>query len=1051
MKFFWPIILILFLILFKAGAQTKVDSLTALLDENPETETRLSLLNRLAYELSYADPETAIRYAEEAIKLGGQINSQSDVARAYRNLAIVQQNYGKYEEALVFSDSALRIFSLLNDSTGLASVYTTIGNISYYLADFPAATQNYEAAYHIYKNSGLYSRAAILINNVALVLNEMSNYREALKKYFEALALNDKTANDAGKALTLRNIGIVYFNLGNLDNAIEYYHLSLDICQKIGDQFGIAAAYSNIGNALGMKGEHQKTLPYFEKALDIFIEKGDLNSTAIVYSQIGHYLIEGGEEEQGFDYLLKSIAINEDIGNHHSLAYVLLEVALFQLKNGEYSQALGNLNRCRKIFEETGDVNMLSQTFEGLSRYHQQMGNHRQALDYFREFKTLQDSIFRIESDERIAAAEGRYESEKAKAENERLSKDNIKKELEARKHKQSRNVFIIAAFLILVAALALFYRNRVRKKMTALLEQKNRELAEKSSQIQSQKEKIEFQYNKLLELDEAKTRFFANISHEFRTPLTLIRGPLGDVLKSDEIQNISESGRFKLRLAHRNIRQLNNLIDQLLDLSKLKAGKLKLKTRKQDIVPYLKRTVNTFESAIPAHKSIKISFRSQAGQLLLYHDPEKMDQIFNNLISNAIKSIEQEGEIIVNLEVPVLNQDEESIEGEFVTITVADSGKGISKDDLPMIFDRFFRADDSGNQNESGTGIGLELTRDLVELHGGTISAESEPDKGSVFTIKLPIGKFHLEPEEIIEDAGESESIPVDEFINSPSRTAVSAADNEAAFTILIVEDHPDMQQYIRSHLEQEYKIREAENGKKALELIGKELPDLIVSDLMMPEMDGLSLLQELRKKASTAEIPFIMLTAKASEEDRLAGFRQKADAYITKPFQAGELLVRIRNLLERSAMMKEKYSKKVLAIELDNADIPTADQKFLQQLKKAVEENLSDPTFGIQQLTDKVFLSERQLRRKLNNLTGLTSVEFIRQIRLQQAKLLIEQHAYTTISEVAAAVGFNNPAYFTRLFNKMFGSSPQEIMKADSHYNIIPGYASGKTTPLL
>jgi signal transduction histidine kinase/DNA-binding response OmpR family regulator len=1030
---FFALVFVLLISACGLFARSKADSLVNALEHLNDDKERVDILNKLSYELNYADFGKAKGYAVEAIRTGQIIKYHSGVARAYRNLAIVHQNMGEYGIALTFADSASAIFQSVSDSLGLASVFTTVGNINYYLADFAKALDMYEKAYEIYLNQNHQSRAAIILSNVALVLGEMSNYQEALNRYFEALSINEKTGDEAGKALTLRSIGMGYFNLGNFDKAIEYYFQSLEICKQLGDEFGIAAAYGNIGNAYGMKGDSQEAMPYFIMALEIFQDKNDLNSTAIVYSQIGHYLIKDGQEQQGLEFLNKSITINRETGNRHSLAYVLNEVAMIEISRGMLDLAYAHLLQCEEIFKATSDLNMLSQTYNGFSRYYEKTGDYQKSLTFHKQYKQLQDSIFRVESEERIANAELRYNAEKSKAENARLTGDNILKELEAQKHKHSRNVILAAAVLIFIAALGLFYRYTVKKKIAALLERQNSELSEKNQQIGQQKGKIETQYKKLQELDEAKTRFFANISHELRTPLTLIQGPLEDVIKSDEAKNLTEATHFKIRLAHRNIRQLNNLVVQLLDLSKLKAGKLKLKVQKQDIVTYLKRTVNTFESAIPEHKSIKISFRSQSGQLFLYFDPEKMDQIFNNLISNAIKSIEQDGEIIVNLEAPRWDLSGENAEGEFVTISITDTGKGISKADLPKIFNRFFRADDSGTQNEQGTGIGLELTRDLLELHGGTISAESEPAKGSVFTIQMPLGKAHLEPEEIVEDEIKSEHFPLNIEKEELPESEASAAGNQSKHTILIVEDHPEMRQYIIGHLSGRFNILEASNGKEALELINRQRPGLIVSDLMMPEMDGLSLLQELRKHISTADIPFIMLTAKASEEDRLAGFQMKADAYITKPFQAGELLVRIQNLLERSASLKEKYSKKVLTIELDKADIPTADQKFLQQLKKAVEENLSDPTFGIQQLSDKAYLSERQVRRKLNDLTGLTPVDFIRQIRLQQAKLLIEQHAFTTIAEVATAVGFNNPAYFTRLFKKLFGSSPQEILKTD------------------
>ncbi len=1026
-------LLLLMLVLhFAAFSQSKADSLRHVLQHTTVDRARILVLNRLSFELNYSDPGQAQQYAREAIALAAKINDHAGVAAAYRNLAIVKQNTGRYRQALAFADSAASIYENIPDSIGMAAVYSTKGNIRYYLSDFQQALRFYEQAYNIYSNAGMISRSAIMINNIALVLSEMSNYSEALSKYFEALQIQDKIHNEPGKALTLRSIGMAYFSLGNFDKAIEYYRQSLEICERLDDEFGIAAAYSNIGNAVGMKGNPDEALVWFGKALKIFEEKHDLNSMALVYAQMGHYQALNGAEEQALEFLEKAIKINRQTGNRHNLAYVLHELALLQIRNKQFAPAFANLQQCEDIFRETGDVNMLSQTFDAFSKYYEQLGDYRRSLDYFRRFNRIKDSLFSIEAEERVAAAEWRYESEKHKAESERLLHDNRLKELQIQSHRQSRNFFLALAGIILLAALFLFWRYRIKQKTAAILKQKNNELAEQSIQIQRQKEKIESQYSRLKELDEAKTRFFANIAHEFRTPLTLVQCPLDDVLDSDDAKLLSDDSAFRIRLAHRNIRQLRSLVEQLLDLSKIKAGKMKLRAEQQNLAGFLKRAVNTFESAIPRHKKIVINFSCESKELWLFYDAEKMNQIINNLISNAIKSIDASGEITICLNLPFSGNQPDGLDGEFAEIVISDTGKGIPAADLPRIFDRFFRAGDSSLQNEPGTGIGLELTRELVELHGGSIIAASEPGKGSIFTLQLPFGSAHLEDDEIIEETP-TETIDDDTVTTiAAGKTFAGTAPAKQKFCVLIVEDHREMREYIARHLSGEFCLLEAANGKEALRIIEQQMPDLIVSDLMMPEMDGLALLKHIRSSEKTGDIPFVMLTAKAGDEDRMSGYRQKADAYITKPFQAGELLLRIRNLLEAHEVIKEKYSRKIISVKLDNQNLPPADQQFLEKIKDAVLQNFADHEFGIQQLAEKAFLSQRQLRRKINELTDISPLDFIRQIRLQQAKLLIEKNVYNSISEVSAAVGFNNPAYFSRLFKKMFGQTPQELLKA-------------------
>ncbi|NCA77678.1 MAG: tetratricopeptide repeat protein [Alphaproteobacteria bacterium] len=1013
--------------------QSAADSLKVRLNECTNLTERVALLNQLSYALNYADAGQAIAYAREAIGLASRLRLPSGVAAGYRNLAIVYQNLARYDSALLYADFSLRISGELKDSVAIAGGYTTMGNIRCYLSEFPQAILYYEKAYEIYSREGLISRAATLLGNIAWANSEMSNNKKALEIYFRALKMQEESRNEQGKALTLNNIGIVYFNLKNFDKALEYYHKALEIRERINDPFGIASSCSNIGNALGMKGKSGQAKPFFERALVIFKEKQDINSMAVVYSQIGHYLLEEGKDQEGMEYLRKSIRINEESGNMHSLAYVLLEYAMVQLKNGDHKQALTNLTHCREIFSETDNPDMLSQVYEGLALYYEKTGQYRQALQYFKEFSRIRDSIFTGESHDRVAAAEWQYESEKTNTENVRLSRDKVLTELAAQRHRQSRNVFIALAVILLVTLFLIVHQYRLKRRLSAILQAQNKDLEVKGKQIERQKEKIENQFNKLKELDELKTRFFANISHEFRTPLTLIGGPIEEILKSDQAILLPGDMTAKLTMTLRNVRQLKNLTNQMLDLSRLKAGKMKLRTTLFELAGYLRRTINTFESAIPGNKSIQLRYQSEVERIWIHLDPEKIDQIINNLISNAIKSIDQEGEIVVNLSGPSNHELNTTHEGSFVTVTISDNGRGISAVDLSRIFDRFFRADDSSLSQEPGTGIGLELTRDLVELHGGSIHVSSEPGKGSCFTVHFPLGTDHLEADEVIgtEVPENRESAASGKgFLSAEHAPLIPAGKSR---TLLIVEDHPDMRAYIAGFLSAEFNLLEAADGLKAWETIRLQKPDLVISDLMMPGMDGLTLLEQTRDFEETRHIPFILLTAKAGDDEKLAGYALKADAYITKPFQAEELLLRIRHLLETHQELRETFSRKVLSVDLNNDEIPPADQQFLGKVKDLVVNKMADSGFGIRQLASDACLSERQLRRKISDLTGLTPVDFIRQIRLQQAKQLIEQQAYPTISEISVAVGFNNPAYFSRLFKKLFGYAPTDLFRPE------------------
>ena len=523
----------------------------------------------------------------------------------------------------------------------------------------------------------------------------------------------------------------------------------------------------------------------------------------------------------------------------------------------------------------------------------------------------------------------------------------------------------------------------------------------------------------KMHEIDHLKSRFFANISHEFRTPLTLILGPLKDhyqQLSNPDQKNVIGS-------VIRNGQRLQRLINQLLDLSKVEAGKMELHAFYLDLVQLLREITSSYES-LAKEKKIRYFFYPEVMELMIYADEEKIEKVIHNLLSNAFKFTKEGGEIILNLK----------IYEKAAVISVSDSGIGISGDQLNKVFDRFYQVDSSQTRGYEGSGLGLALAKDLVELHHGKISVNSKEGKGTTLTVTLPLGKEHLRKDEIA-DRGETvklESVAED-FVPSDDREVVKEAEkvreketaNENT-ALLIVEDNFDMRQYIRKTLSPHYQIIEAENGKDGVTKAEENMPDLVISDIMMPEMDGIAMTAKLKKDIHTSHIPIILLTAKATEESKISGLNTGADDYLVKPFNSNELILRVRNMIESRTRVREKVKLEFMRGGPPKAAI-SADEKLLQKVKEAILNRLSDEQLSVDSLAEEIGLSRAHFYRKVTALTGLPVNELIRSFRLERAaQLLAEQ--WGPVSQVAYEVGFSNPSYFSKCFKDKFGVAPSD-----------------------
>ena len=522
-------------------------------------------------------------------------------------------------------------------------------------------------------------------------------------------------------------------------------------------------------------------------------------------------------------------------------------------------------------------------------------------------------------------------------------------------------------------------------------------------------------------EMGEAKLRFFMNISHEIRTPMTLIITPLLSLIKNEdnpERKNVYETIR-------RNAERILNLINQMMDLRKIDKGQMQMRMSEQNLVGFINDIYTLFGHQAKS-RQINFSFEHDCDRLPVWIDRSNFDKVVVNVLSNAFKYTPAGGEIGIRL----------THDDQHAVIAVRDNGEKIPEDKLEKIFQRFYQADSTSNDRNAGTGIGLDLTRSLVELHHGTITVHNL-DKGCEFVITIPLGKDHLRPEEIITEtdlpqetlmslAEEPEPVAEEEEEVTPMEQPAASGNS-----IVIAEDDDEIRNYLEAELSRDYDVHTCVNGREALAEIYRIKPSLVISDVMMPEMDGHALCSQLKSNSSTNFIPVILLTARSREEDRLEGLETGADAYIVKPFNMDILRRTIHNMLDSRRLLRMKYERTDgLEEKMEDIRLKSPDEKLLDKIMECVRKNLTNSDLNIDMISDEVGISRVHLHRKMKELTGQTPHDFIRSIRLKKAAQLLTERGMN-VTEVMYACGFANSASFSTIFRKYYGMSPRDYMR--------------------
>lgn len=568
--------------------------------------------------------------------------------------------------------------------------------------------------------------------------------------------------------------------------------------------------------------------------------------------------------------------------------------------------------------------------------------------------------------------------------------------------------------------------RNLEIQRQNDTLVDKNLLLTHQNEELESQSRKIQNLLKEIQELSEMKLRFFTNISHELRSPLTLIIGPLENLIAKAKSQFALQNEHVVM---HRNAVKLLQLINQLLDFRKIESGNIQLKAREGDIVAFAKEIYASF-SFLAEKKQIHYTFTADHPQSIMWFDPEKMEKIITNLLSNSFKYTPESGSIHMSLQC--------AQDGRHMDVVIKDSGTGIPADQIEHIFDLYYQAQNASNLKQAGTGIGLALIKQFVELHHGEIFVYSTEGLGTTLRVQLPLGSSHLSLSEMLTDdhipeahASQYTTYELESHFSEMEETPAEiewGPTYDENPTLLVVEDNPDIRHYIAKAFSSSFKIAEASDGKEALEIAMETTPDLIISDVNMPNMDGFALCEKLKTDERTSHISVILLTAYSGEEKQQQGFSSGADDYVIKPFNVDILRQKIKNIISTRHNLIEKFSGST-SLDATKLTSNSADAKFMKKAIEVIESNLDNSDFSVEDFSDEFRMSRRNLLRKIKSVTGLSVNEFVKNIRMKKSVYLL-QDAEMNISEVAYAVGFSDPKYFSKCFKEQFGKSPSDFV---------------------
>lgn len=1028
------------------GKSQQIDSLYQNIETSISERDKVDASIKLVNDLCDADFSKALSIAQEALRLADQICYLEGKVQALLSISRFYKIKGDNRQSYLILQQVLSISKRASYREGEVLGYQNLGILAADMEDYKTAIENYEKALGICQAGGIDKRAADLLTYLGMVYFAESSYDQAIKCYEQALGLHRKIGDESEAVILLLKIGDIYRDVGTYETALDSYQEALPIYERIGDQLGIGTALIHIGDLYLSQQDYGQSIEYYKQALGILEQTEYTLTTGSLYIKIANVL-RLGNSDHVFEYYNKALKIFKEIGNQKNIAITLSEMALAYLKVEKYDESIKLYSQSLNTLEEIGDETSLAQCLLDLGKvYHKQgsdlnrakrylkrsltmaeeigsfaiikgsaqelatlersIGNGIAAYDYHILYKQAFDSLF---DKERIRAS-ARLEAQVAF----KQVKDSISNALERnelllkQQGAEQRIVYYSSAIAIifLLTMIILIYRHyESRKKVNHLLIKKQYEVEKRNKE--------------LVEMARQRTQLFSNISHELRTPLTLISGPLHSLI-SLYCEQLPIEAQRNIHLMKHNARKIQMLVDDILNLAKMETHKLEVHESTVQLVSFLNRNFESLRSLAESKKIEYVVKLEGLPEEYLLLDCNKVERIILNLLSNAIKFTPAGGSIEMN----AIHHKEQ------ILINVCDTGLGIPEKDLPFIFDRYFQSKQPETPLQGSSGIGLALSYNYSKLIGGKLSVESVEGEGSTFMLSLPCKRAPKHSPDKGPITKVTETGPKFSFPNITTDAPSKNTDQ-----ILVVEDHPEMLNFIKGLLSKHYKVAGAVNGKEALDYLSKHPVDLIVSDVMMPEMDGFTLLSTLRDNVSHQGIPVILLTALGDETNKIEALSMGVDDYLAKPFSPQELHARIDNMLNRYAVRKqmtqEDQTKAVKSIAPRDkvSTISNGGKKFIQEVEQRILAELENDDFSLRQLADEFCVSYSHFGHTLKKLTGLSPKQLQQEVALQKGRRLIEERQHGNLTAVARSVGMRNVTQFKKLYIRRFGKDPSEF----------------------
>lgn len=965
--------------------QEKIDALLLEIKNSTEDSLKVDLLNKVFYQYRPYNLEIAKIYIDSALQLALKIKYSKGITRSSINSSSVDNATGNNENAIKTLKNGLSELKKYRYSKGIVNLNVWLSQAYLNQNSLDSTKIHLEKAITEAVNSRYYtglSNAYSVYGNYYIV---QSDYINAVKYYTKVDSLCTKyNYSGSSCSVAVMNIGSIKSTLEEYDDAMFYFNKAEKIFE------GKNSAISSTNQVLLFKGiveykreNYKKSQEYLENALAYFDSTQREAKKVEVLIFLGPAYRKTNDFDKAKKTLFEAVEISKKLDKKTSLADSYIELGELYFEKEDYPRAIYFFKNGKEIGTKLGIVSIVEGASKGLSDSYYYNNNFNAASKEYKKYITLSDSLNKLRNKEVTLDLETKYQTQKKEREIALLK---TKNELAEQQRKNQQILFLSGLGFTTLAGLFFFFQFRNRKKIN----------------------------KKLKELDSAKSYFFTNISHEFRTPLTLILGPIQKQLKKEDLD---EEDRNNLEMMQRNSNRLLSLVDQLLDISKIESGKLTLKVSKNKIIPFIQTLVEGF-SFSAKQKQITFTTNINTDGVNTWFDKDAVEKIVTNLLSNAIKYTPKSGEIVCTA----------FVENNHFHFEIKNSGKTLSNEELSKVFERFYKNNENQQQ---GSGIGLSLVKDIVKLHRGTISVKSLDNKWTVFKVVLPVSKGCFKEKEIIDDEINILTKQQD-FENILETDKIKGTENYIDTEkpiLLIVEDNAEVRTYISSMFNDTYIILQAQNGQEGIDMAFKHIPDFIISDIMMPVKNGIALCNELKTDERTSHIPIILLTAKTGEENEIEGIKTGADDYITKPFNEDLLKLKVEKLLETRKKLREHYSKGIIFKPKDIA-VNSTDEAFLQRVKTVLDNNLIESSFNIEEFSNAVGMSRMQIHRKLKALTGLSASEFIRSQRLKLAAQLLKK-SDANVSQIGYSVGFNNPGYFSKCFKEMYKLTPLEYSK--------------------